>query len=141
MIICNHLITQICLFLDIKTMCALLLYLPISNENKNQIVQSYCLLNKKCNNLQIVNYYDTLLYFQNKHSYKCYKCQKQLHLKYYLVICNCVTDSFHPDYIVYTKYHLECIPVTNKKYNKELYIMNCQFCKKTRIGFRCNIYS
>ena len=123
-------------------MCTLLLYLPLSNKIKNQIIKSYCFLNNKYNNLQITNYYDTLLYFQNKYSYKCYKCNKIINGDYYLVICNCFSNLFYDNYIIYPKYHLKCIPNKNKNTkNKQLYIINCEICNKTRLCFLCNIYS
>ena len=47
--------------------------------------------------------------------------------------------------IIYTKYHMDCIPnkpnKSNEKSNKLVNTINCKFCKKKRIYFKCNIYS
>jgi hypothetical protein len=91
MLLCNHLILHLCMYLDINTLFVFLLYSRLLNETKNRIVKNYCLINNKCNNFDIQNYYNTILYFQNKHSYNCFTCNKQIITKYYLVICTCIS--------------------------------------------------
>ena len=49
-----------------------------------------------------------------------------------------VYDELKRDYLIYTRYHPECVKKNN---NKDLQIINCEFCNKLRICFKCNIYS
>ena len=138
MILCNHLVAYICQYLDIKDLSIFLLFYPICDNSKNQIAYYYCKMNNIFTNLTVQNYYHTILYYQNKFVNKCYKCNKQLGIHYYLVICNCIIDSLQVDYIIYTRYHIECLKSNEKK---NINLINCEFCNKTRICFKCNIYS
>lgn len=138
MIICNHLIGYICQYLDIKSLSIYLLFCIKNDITKNKIAYSYCKMNNIFTHLNIKNYYHTILYYQNKFIDKCYKCNKQLGINYYLVICNCIYNSLKVDHLIYSRYHLECL---ENKEKKNLKIINCEFCNKNRICFKCNIYS
>ena len=147
MILCNNLIYKICHYLDIKTLCMLMLYLPALKFN---IGKSYCLTNNIFNcGYNITNYANTLLYFQNNYIYKCYHCGHNLLNKYYLIICPCVINALGTD-LVYTKYHIDCLHelkelngdlVYKESENNKVKIIKCQFCNTNRMCFMCNLYS
>lgn len=155
--LCNNLLFRITQYLDIKTLCIIMLYIP---RLKNEIGKSYCIANNIFNKgYNITNYANTILYFQNNYIYRCYHCGKGLNNKYYLVICPCVINALNVD-LVYTKYHLSCLDKLKKIHinfmkdsntkdsenNKDsetnkVKIINCQFCNEKRMCFICNLYS
>jgi hypothetical protein len=146
MILCNNLISHITQYLDVKTLCMILLYIP---SLKDDIGKSYCINRNIFTGIHnITNYADTLLYFQNNYIYRCYSCGGVLHGQYYLIICPCVIIALGVD-IVYTKYHIECLDsicngdiiYNESRSSKKLKIINCQFCGINRMCFMCNLYS
>lgn len=139
MILCNNLISHIIQFLDVKTLCMILLYIP---SLKDDIGKSYCIgRNIFNNNYNITNYADTLMYFQNNYIYRCYICGGILRGQYYLIICPCVIIALGVD-LVYTKYHIDCLnTICDNKCDKKMKIIKCQFCGVTRMCFMCNLYS
>ena len=141
MFICDNLIIYICSFLDIKTMIKFLLFYPINKVEKNVITKTCISSKMNLTDVYLNNYYESLLYFQNKYSYKCYKCNKNLNKNYNMVICSCIIDKLNLENKVYAKYHPECLLDNYKKTSEKLYTTNCENCNKTRICIKCNIYS
>lgn len=136
MIFCNYILSYILQYLDIKSFYKILLYLP---NIKNELTKSYCLSNNIFTNSNITDYNFMLSYFNNNKIYKCIKCKKNIISDYNLLICSCVSESLKNNISIYPKYHLECLNI-NKK-NTNINTIKCEFCNKTRICFRCHIYS
>jgi len=148
MILCNQLVQYIIHFVDIETLCRILLYIP---SLKDDIGKSYCLSNNIFNDIHnITTYSNTLLYFQNNYIYMCYQCDTVIANDYYMVICPCITHTLGID-IVYTKYHTECmntiigndssIGCDSSIGGDKLKIIKCRFCNSNRMCFACHIYS
>lgn len=147
--LCNNLLSYIIQYLDIRTLCIILLYIP---SIKDEIGKQYC-INRQIfkSSYNITNYADTLLYFQNNYIYRCYHCGQVLRTSYYLIICPCIINILDVN-IVYTKYHIECLDEIYKtcsntpgnirsSRNNKIKIIKCQFCNNPRMCFLCNLYS